>query len=121
MKIKMVGLFLLLLMLAGCGTSSKHPTKHISIEEVNVALAKQTIAIGVIRCIHDEQHNGDTGKALGEISEKEGSEVDHAARELIEDFRKNQATRTDLAEEAESLQSCWPWLTKEIRTVLTYG
>jgi hypothetical protein len=107
--------------------------KHIITKEVNLALDGQAIALGVTKCIHDEQRSGDSGKALGEIPEVESHEVDHAVRDLITAFRNNPAAidpsesnprrtmHTYLAEEAESLQSCWPWLTREIRTVLTYG
>jgi hypothetical protein len=140
MKIRLLGAFVCLFALGiavgGCGSATKlatTKTKHISAEEVNLGLDRQAIALGVIKCIRDEQNNGDSGKALGEISKTEGREVDHAVGELITTFRKNpniilpseknpnRSMRTYLAEEAESLQSCWPWLTREIRTVLTYG
>ena len=120
--IVIIAVGVLLLNAAGCGTTTKH-VKPMSTEEVNLVLARSKIGLGVITCIRDEQRSGDAGKALGEIPEKEGLEVGQAVRELIAAFRKNPSAtaRTYLAEKAESLQSCWPWLTREIRTVLTYG
>lgn len=136
MKIGLLGSFVCLLILSGCGstTPKKIATKHISSEEVNTSLDRQTIALGVIRCIHAEQQSGDSKTIVGGRSEKEDSEIGQAVRKLIAAFRNNPAAiwpsdenpkrsaRTYLAEEAESLQQfCWPWLAREIRTVLTYG
>lgn len=121
MKLKVFGLFACLL-IAGCGSATSIP-KHVrvSAEEVSIGLAKQTIALGSIRCIREEQRGGEES-AIGKLPETENLEVSHATRELIAAFRKNpKLMRTKLAEEAESLQGCWPWLTREIRTVLTYG
>jgi hypothetical protein len=135
MKLKIIGLFvclLVLLVIVGCGTANTHI--KVNAEEADLAYAKSTIALGIIKCIHAEQQNGDSGTIIGGRSEKESLEVGHAVRELITDFRKNPAAiwpskenpkrtaRTYLAEEGESLQKfCWPWLAREIRTVLTYG
>lgn len=123
----------LLLGAGSCGGTSKH-VRSVSAEEVNLGLHRQTIALGVIKCIHAEQQSGDAGTVIGGRSEKEDSEVSRAVRELIAAFRKTpdaiwpsdenpkRSARTYLAEEAESLQKfCWPWLAREIRTVLTYG
>jgi hypothetical protein len=103
----------------------KIPVKRVSAEEANLAYARSTIAVGVLRCIHTEQQSDDTKIIVGGRSEKEDSEVSHAVRELIAAYRKSgnsKQIRTELAEEAESLQKyCWPWLAREIRTVLTYG
>lgn len=135
----------LLLGSGGCGsTTAKHVStteesrtsteKHFNAEEANLALARQTIALGVIKCIHAEQQSGNAGTVIGGRSEKEDSKVSQSVRELIAAFRKKpgaiwpsnenpqRSARTYLAEEAESLQKfCWPWLAREIRTVLTYG
>ena len=120
--------------LKGSQEGSQEKPKHVTTEEVNLGLDRQTIALGVIKCIHAEQQSGDAGTVIGGRSEKEDSEVSRAVRELIAAFRKTpdaiwpsdenprRSVRTYLAEEAESLQKfCWPWLAREIRTVLTYG
>jgi hypothetical protein len=122
MKIKLLGFLCLFVLLSasGCGSSAK--AKHISTEEVNLALDRQTLVLGNITCIRDEQRHGNSGTALGEISKEQSLKIRHAVKDLVAAYRKNPASmRTMMAEEAESLQSCWPWLTTEIRTVLLYG
>jgi hypothetical protein len=135
MKIKSVALCLLALLGAGgCGSSTAKVKTHISNEEVSLSLDRSTIGLGVIKCIRAEQATGNSKEIVGGRSEKEDHEVSQAVRDLIAAFRRNPATvwasdenpkrsaRTYLAEEAETLQQfCWPWLAREIRTVLLYG
>ncbi len=103
-----------LVALTGCGSTTKHA--HVSAEEVNLALARQTLALASIKCIRAERQPG-IRTTVPEVSG-----IDHAIRELITAYRKNpKIMHTGLAEEAENVQSCWPWLAREIRTVLTYG
>lgn len=134
MKIGLLGSFVCMFALLGCGSSAPKKVSHISSEEVNFARNSEVVAVGILNCIHAEQQSGDSKTIVGGRSEGEDREVGQAIRNLIASFRKNPAAiwpseenptrsaRTYLAEKAESLQQfCWPWLAREIRTVLTYG
>jgi hypothetical protein len=122
MKIKLAASFLCLLfpfLATSCGSSSKHHAKHISAEEVNIALDRQTFALASLKCINAER-NG----TVPEYSEN----FIHDVYELIETFRNHptvvydgKSMRTILAETAESLESCYLKYAQQIRNVLTYG
>jgi hypothetical protein len=123
MKIKLAASFLCLLitfLAASCGGSSKHHAKHVSAEEVNIALDKQTFALASLKCISAERN----GTGIPEYGEK----LIHDVYELIETYRDHstviydgKSMRTVLAESAESLEGCYRKYAQQIRNVLTYG
>jgi len=99
---------------------SQEKPKHVTTEEVNLGLDRQTIALASLKCINAQRREtGDPGPVNGLV---------HAISEIIAIFRKDPGAtyggkkiRTILAEGAESLEGCWPEDVRQIRNVLTYG